>query len=232
MKRIITFSFDDGTMQDKRLIAMLDHYGLRGTFNLNSGAFGTVHNIVHDNILCNHDEVCAADVPALYANQEVAVHTVHHPNLLTCDDDRVRYEIAEDKRALEALTGQRITVMAYPGGPYFDERIIRIAQSCGIQWARATVSTHRFDFPENFMAWDPSCWIEDPGLFVYLEQFLEADAQTDLLFYVWAHSFEFDKYRSWDRAEAFFAAVAAKKDRLICMTNGEVYRYRTGSAVQ
>ena len=40
-KKAITFSFDDGVLQDIRAIAILDKYGLKATFNLNSGKFGT-----------------------------------------------------------------------------------------------------------------------------------------------------------------------------------------------
>lgn len=36
-RKWMTFSFDDGTVQDRRLVALLDQYGLKGTFNLNSG---------------------------------------------------------------------------------------------------------------------------------------------------------------------------------------------------
>ena len=36
-KKAITFSFDDGVSQDIRLIELFNKYGLKGTFNLNSG---------------------------------------------------------------------------------------------------------------------------------------------------------------------------------------------------
>ena len=35
--RAMTFSYDDGVLQDKRLIEMFDKYGVKGTFNLNYG---------------------------------------------------------------------------------------------------------------------------------------------------------------------------------------------------
>ena len=30
-------SFDDGTVYDRRFLQLLNHYGVKGTFNLNSG---------------------------------------------------------------------------------------------------------------------------------------------------------------------------------------------------
>ena len=38
-KKAVIFSFDDGLEQDKRLVELLNQYGLVGTFNLSSGLF-------------------------------------------------------------------------------------------------------------------------------------------------------------------------------------------------
>ena len=35
-KKAITFSFDDGVTQDRRLVEIFNKYGLKATFNLNS----------------------------------------------------------------------------------------------------------------------------------------------------------------------------------------------------
>ena len=35
--RALTFSYDDGVSQDMRLVTLFNLYGLKGTFNLNSG---------------------------------------------------------------------------------------------------------------------------------------------------------------------------------------------------
>ena len=37
MRKILIFSFDDGTIYDKRFVDLLNRYGLKATFNLNSG---------------------------------------------------------------------------------------------------------------------------------------------------------------------------------------------------
>ena len=38
--KFLTFSFDDGITQDIRFIELLNKYGLKGTFNLNSLTLG------------------------------------------------------------------------------------------------------------------------------------------------------------------------------------------------
>ena len=40
LKKALTFSYDDGVTQDRRLIELFGRYGLKATFNLNSGLFG------------------------------------------------------------------------------------------------------------------------------------------------------------------------------------------------
>ena len=40
INKAITFSYDDGVTQDKRLIEIFNKYGLKATFNLNSELLG------------------------------------------------------------------------------------------------------------------------------------------------------------------------------------------------
>lgn len=35
--KALTFSFDDGRVEDRRLVELFNQYGMKGTFNLNSG---------------------------------------------------------------------------------------------------------------------------------------------------------------------------------------------------
>ena len=38
-KKALTLSYDDGVRQDRKLIKILDKYGIKATFNINSGCF-------------------------------------------------------------------------------------------------------------------------------------------------------------------------------------------------
>ena len=40
--RALTFSYDDGVLQDRRLVGILNDHGLKGTFNIGSGVLGYV----------------------------------------------------------------------------------------------------------------------------------------------------------------------------------------------
>ena len=36
-QKAVTFSYDDGVCQDRRLVAMFNYYHVKATFNINSG---------------------------------------------------------------------------------------------------------------------------------------------------------------------------------------------------
>ena len=72
-KKAITFSFDDGTLQDVRLIEMLNKYNLKGTFNICSGLLGVPNTVVRYGRPIEHSKVNPEDVRSIYEGQEVAV---------------------------------------------------------------------------------------------------------------------------------------------------------------
>lgn len=230
MHKFLTFSFDDGTVEDRRLIALFDRYGLRGTFNLNSGKFGVRREIVHEGIPVHHYVIEQEEAKTLYQNHEVAAHTVHHPNLVKISREEVIHEVADDCRALEELTGQQILGMAYPGaGLYYTQEVADIIrENTQIRYARGCKNHHTFQLPENLMLWEPTCHQNDSQLLELGRAFVQADAsEEDLLFYVWGHSFEFEKFKSWDLFERFCEMMAGKPD-IEYVTNGEVARYLLG----
>lgn len=219
--KYLTLSFDDGTIQDVRLIELLNKYGLKSTFNLNSGLFGTKHRIIHDNIDVDHTEITSDMVHDLYAGHEVAVHTLTHPRLDMCDRDKIIHEVGGDKTALEKLCGYTIIGMAYPGGPFYNDFVIEtIKQNTGIVYARAVASHHTFAFPRDLMIWQPTCHQNDPALPELADSFIDAETDENSLFYLWGHSFEFDKYKSWDTFETFCEKIAGRSD-INYVTNAE-----------
>lgn len=122
MKKLkaVTFSYDDGVEQDKRLIQLLDRYGLKCTFNLNSGFLGKKGNLQR-NIFgttnwVSHNKIPVDEIKQVYRNHEVASHTVNHPTLRDLTDDKIVAEVLEDAAALEKITGKKVCGLAYPNG--------------------------------------------------------------------------------------------------------------------
>ena len=46
-KKVLTLSYDDEVTQDIRFVGILNKYGIKCTFNLNSGTFGIKEKCVH-----------------------------------------------------------------------------------------------------------------------------------------------------------------------------------------
>ena len=87
--KAVTFSYDDGVTQDQRLIRILDKYGLKCTFNLNSGLLGNPGSLVREDVTVAHVKPRACEVRAIYEGHEIAVHTLTHPALSQLSDEEV-----------------------------------------------------------------------------------------------------------------------------------------------
>ena len=103
--KALTFSFDDGAVQDERAIEILNRYGLKATFNLNSGLLGTVGKDTYNGRTISRDKISSAKVRSLYRNHEVAVHTISHPNLTQLSEDDIVFQVEKDRALLSELCG-------------------------------------------------------------------------------------------------------------------------------
>lgn len=226
-KKFLTFSYDDSVLQDRRLISLFRKYNLKGTFNLNSGLFGTVAYLPTpiEGKLVDHSKVFPDEVHDLYSGQEVAAHSLHHPKLWDLTDEELIKEIGEDALNIKNLSGQEVIGMAYPGGPFFDDRVIRvIIENTTVFYSRDVKSTYGFEMPDNLMIWHPTIYHLDDRLFELGEEFINLKPDKDSLFYIWGHSYEFDMFDAWDKIEEFFKMISNRED-IIYATNGEIALY-------
>lgn len=69
-------------------------------------------------------------------------HTVTHPILSRCDDDKVDQEITQSCRDVAFHTGGAPTIFAYPNGCVqdFDERATAVLRRNGVRWALTTTN--------------------------------------------------------------------------------------------
>ena len=76
-------------------------------------------------------------------------HSVTHPILSRCSDDKVEIEISASCADLERETGRAPTVFAYPNGRAqdFDERARAALLRSGIRWALSTIAG--FAYPDS-----------------------------------------------------------------------------------
>ena len=149
--KYVTFSFDDGVTQDRRLIALLNKYGLKATFNINSSLLGLKGGWDFEGKFLNHTKVMPSEVKELYKDHEVAVHTLTHPNLTEEEEETIVYQVEEDRKCLSKLVGYDVCGMAYPcGGVNNDDRVAKIIkEQTGVCYSRTITSTFSFDLPKN-----------------------------------------------------------------------------------
>ena len=114
-KKAVTFSYDDGVTQDRRLVEMMNTYGVKGTFNLNSGIQSYTNVWEHSKGLLIH-RMNIEGLKELYQGHEIAAHCLTHADLPKYDEETIRNEILEDKKNLEERFGQPVVGMAYPFG--------------------------------------------------------------------------------------------------------------------
>ena len=88
-KKAITLSYDDGTTQDIQLIELLNKYGLKATFNLNSQRLGVNKILIREGKRVSHYKIHPSDVRYVYEGHEIAAHTLDHPLLPKLDDAEV-----------------------------------------------------------------------------------------------------------------------------------------------
>ena len=227
--KAVTFSYDDGVPQDKRLLELFNKYGLKATFNFNS--------VRNSNFHYTDEEI---EELFLSKGHEIAVHGALHRangNLRTIEGIR---DVLDCRLELEKRCNRIIRGMAYPDsgitlmgnfGNY--EMIKNYLTELDIAYARTLdADNDSFMLPQDFHAWVPSAHHNNPNIFDYIKKFLNIDIsekayharRVPRLLYIWGHSYEFDRDNNWDRAEEICKKLA-NNDDIWYATNIEIYDY-------
>lgn len=215
----VTTSWDDGHVLDLKLAALLNKYGVKGTFYISPDD----RELAPDTRLPQHD------VRALAQDFEIGAHTVTHPYLPDVDAETARKEISGSKRILEEWIGKPVTSFCYPKGGYLPAHQ-RMVREAGFARAR---TTERFAltsgedstaFPTSIHTYDH--WSDVWGV-VKLARFnpirfsrlyrnwdRQAKALFDVMlekggvFHLWGHSWEIDDHHDWTRLESVLKYIA------------------------
>ena len=214
--KAVTFSYDDGVTQDQRLIRLFDKYGLKCTFNLNSGLLGKPGSLIREDVTVAHVKPRPCEVRGIYEGHEIAVHTLTHPALSALSDEDVVREVEEDRLALSELAGYEVVGMAYPGGTHvMNEHVADLIRTrTGVKYARTTISTHSFDLQKDLLIFNPTVYhhIEWDALFRLGEEFIELKPDRPQIYYIWGHAYEFDIHGDWERFEEFCRLISGHDD--------------------
>lgn len=223
-RKALTFSFDDGIYQDSGLIKLFRKYDMYATFNVNSGLFGKQTELVREGVAVNGSRIAADQIAEIYQGFEVAVHTVTHRHMSALSDAEAAKEIMDDRKSIEDLVGYPVRGMAWPcGSVWANRRVKRIAEMCGIVYARGTDhETGRYELPRDPMDWDCSChqWHLEP----LIDPFLKGENEEAWLLSAWGHSYEFDVRSDWDRFERQLSSLSGCEN-IWYATNIDIFDY-------
>lgn len=229
--KLVTFSFDDGVVQDRQLVQALNRYGMKGTFHLNSSQWGAVQTLEHLGTVINYSILSFEEAADVYRGHEIAAHTWHHPsNLPLLSAEQMHREISENIRALEALSHRPISGLAYPCGMTDDNVIAYLRGSTSIRYARLAEPSGSFLPPKDWYRWQPTFRVTDPDLSVRVRSFLDAPDDGIRLLMIMGHAFELDKTPlGWFNFEQILRQISAQNGLIYC-TNEEAQRIITDSA--
>ena len=229
--KAMTLSYDDGVTADIRFSEVLNKYGIKCTFNINSAAMerGEAGRL-------NAEQIRRY---MLDAGHEVAVHGENHAAPGIALPSVAIADVLNCRLTLEHTFGRIIRGMAYPdtgvlklhnGNEY--SAIKSYLQSLGIVYARTLGGDNNsFMLPSDFHAWTPTVHHSNPKLLEWTDLFLSIreeelyiTSRYPRLFYMWGHSYEFDRAQNWGLLDEF-CEKASRKEDIWYATNIEIYEY-------
>lgn len=213
--KVLTMSYDDGREEDRRLIGIMNRYGIKGTFHLNSGlAQGEMRD---------RRRILPEEWKILYNGHEVSCHTVTHPTLGRCPIEHTALQILEDRKYLERVVGYPVRGLSYPNGSNTDE-IAALLPGLGVEYSRVVETTGDFQIPDDFYRWKGTCH-HNQALLKRAKEFLDLHKTQYLyMMYVWGHSYEFTEDGNWELIEEFCRLMGQQQD-IWYATNIEIVDY-------
>ncbi|GAT34592.1 polysaccharide deacetylase [Terrimicrobium sacchariphilum] len=226
-KRIaLTTSFDDGQTFDRRIVAAFNEWGLKATFNINSGKLQRTGKPAVEGPLGRGERVYldASEIRELFQGHEVAIHTVTHPWLERLEASQIAREVLDDRIALEDLVGYPVRGMAYPFGTY-DDRVIAVLRGLGIVYSRTCRNDANCFPPADPLDWATTAhqYAENPSVPDRFAAVL-GNPWWSGVFYIWGHGFEFHDRDDWAGLERIFKPLSGHADVWYC-TNIELFDY-------
>lgn len=221
--KAFTMSYDDGATSDVRLVEMMRKYGVKGTFNINSGLWPETSEMNNEPWGLLTREECIA----LYGDDmEVAIHGHIHPYWETRPTVQSMQDILKDRLHLEQTFGRIIRGAAYPYGGISND-VTEILRLADIQYCRLASSNGKMRSREaiDWLRFECTCNHNDPNLLEYAKKFLSpTNSCRRTIFSVWGHSHEFVQGNNWEIMETLLKTVSGKQE-VWYATNIEIVEY-------
>lgn len=217
-KKAITFSFDDGITQDIRLVEILNRYGLKATFNINTGLFPKIHDFTIKGV--NISRLDLKPLRSLYQGHEVAVHSHTHPDLTRCTKEVIHDELKTNIDIIKKVFNITPVGMAYPYGTFNDE-VVSVIKDLNLRYARTIIDNHDTKIQTDLLRFRPTAHFKDPKLPSIIDAFIKSVPDSPQILYIWGHSYECDTDHLWTYFEDLCKTISNKSD-IFYGTNEEV----------
>ena len=220
-RKAFNITYDDGILQDIRFVELLNKYGVKGTFNLNSKLMEEEFEWTHR---CGMTiKRLSPDVAVeLYKGHEIASHTLTHPDFANLSEDQIMYELSEDKKKLEEWFGCEVYGFGVPFD-YYDEVVAECVKRCGFKYARNSEESYSYSPWEDYFHWRAGTYHVMPGFADFVEGFFETDEELALCQIV-GHSYDLDTENMWEQMEDIFRRVS-EDEQILPMTHAEIVKY-------
>ena len=210
--KAFTLGFDDGVIQDRRLVSILNKYGIKCTFFLNSERFGCKSERDFDGVVVDTSRVDESEVRELYRGHEIASHTLTHPSLATIPIEEAERQVVIDCENLAKISEYDITGLAYPCGSVNDEVIKMLREKTDVKYARWNGESLSFEPPTELLKLNYTARFTNDVIFDLAREFIDLKPETPKIFSIFGHAYEFDAFSSWDRLEEFCRLISGHDD--------------------
>ena len=211
--KIVSLSFDDGTVYDLRFIELLNKYDLKATLNLNSELKDFVW-FYEDKAIKRLD---LEQVKDFYNGHEVASHSLTHPYFSSLSKEESIRQVSEDIKNLSELFKYKISGFAFPFHDQSEENIQTIKNNIDLKYIRyshldySPIHKDRYHIHINAL-------YDDKIIYEKLLEF-KNDKRDNLLFVIAGHSYEFEMKNDWDKIEKLLSFL--KENNFIVKTLSE-----------
>lgn len=138
-EKAVILTFDDGYISHyQNAYKLLDQYNMKGVFYIIS------EKPDNDPNYATWEQILEMSKNG----QEIASHSVSHPNLAGLSEERIKYELETSKIAIEEKIDKPVISLCYPAGKY-DDRVLKIAKE-NYLFARTTEPGKYFSLDERY----------------------------------------------------------------------------------
>lgn len=207
--KIVSLSFDDGTIYDLKFIELLNKYNLKATLNLNSGLDNFVWYFGDSPI----ERLKLSEVVDKYNGHEVCSHSLTHPYFSSLNKDEVIRQVKEDCNNLSKIFNRDVNAFAFPFHDQTEEHIKILKDNLNLNYIRYSyfeesyIPKDRYHIPLNAL-------YNDNDLYEKLEKFTNNNLDNSL-FVIAGHSYEFQVRNEWERIEELLKYLSLNKELVV-----------------